>query len=161
MNIHSLWNNNFILDASSLCVYHSVCSIRTYLYYIRPNHDCFPTARLCLITDVSRPLLNAHVKHIYMCCLLACLLSLRHDYHGRDEHAEGVKHTTSSYSPNVIVNMQYVSVTDFQLCFWRSLRLHLSDACKSAYPLCASLLHDRHRILKCNILPHMECKQKI
>jgi len=43
-----------------------------YLYYIRLNHDCFPIARLCLITDVSRPLLNTHVKHmsIYVVCSL-------------------------------------------------------------------------------------------
>lgn len=83
-----------------------------YLYYIRPNHDCFPTARLCLITDVFRPLLNTHVKHVYMCCLLTCLLSLRHDHHDRDEHIGGVKHTTSSYSPNIIVNVHYVLVMD-------------------------------------------------
>lgn len=119
------------------------------LYYIRPNHDCFPTARLCLITDVSRPLLNTHVKHVYMCCLLACLLSLRHDHHDRDEHAGGVKHTTSSYSPNMIMNVQYVSV-DFQLCVWRSVRLHLPD-CKAVLYQLVKVHHalcDCYRTLK-------------
>lgn len=129
MNIDSLWSNNFILDATSLLSIPDTFDPNC-LYYVRLNHDCFPTARLCLITDVSRSL-NTHVKHIYMCCLLACLLSLRHDHHDRDEHAGGVKYTTSSYSPNMIVNVQYVSVMDSQLCVWRSVRLHLSDACKS------------------------------
>lgn len=52
------------------------------------------------------PLLNTHVEHVYIRCLLACLLSLRHDHHDRDEHVGGVKHTTPSYSPNMIVNMR-------------------------------------------------------
>lgn len=82
------------------------------LHYVRPNRDCFPTAKLCLITDVSRCLIRMLNTSIYVCCLLACLPSLRHDHHDRDEHAGGVKHTTPSYSQNMIVSAQYVSVTD-------------------------------------------------
>lgn len=86
------------------------------LYYIRPNRDCFPAARLCLITDVSRCLIRMLSMSIYVVCLLVSP-AWGTTITDRDEHAGGVKHTTSSYSPNMIVRVRYVSVTESSLVF--------------------------------------------
>lgn len=87
--------------------------VRSELPSLRKTESRLLPYRKALLNNRRIPLLNTHVEHVYICCLLACLPSLRHDHHDRDEHAGGVKHTTPSYSPNMIVSAQYVrSVTD-------------------------------------------------
>lgn len=112
-------------------VYHKY--VRSTLPLLHKTESRLLPYRKAQLNKRRIPLLNTHVEHVYIRCLLACLLSLRHDHHDRDEHVGGVKHTTSSYSPNMIVNVRYVSVMGSKPCIW-SVQLHLSNACKSALP---------------------------
>lgn len=117
---YSLLDKNFIADVSSIYILSIInTSNRNTLPLLRKTESRLLLYRKALFNKRRIPLPNTHVEHVYIRCLLACLLSLRHDHHDRDEHVGGVKHTTPSYSPNMIVNVRYVSVMDSKPCIWR------------------------------------------
>jgi len=103
------------------------------LYYVRPNRDCFPTARLCLITDVSRCLIRMLNTSIYVVCSLV----------------------SPAWGTTITIEMNTLEVSNTLLrrirrtwlwarstfqsrtpCIWRSAQLHLSDVRKSTLHNC-------------------------